>query len=166
MDKFLSNWDLLKMTPGAVVYNNLDLYQFDTIEELFGDYDIVYILYPWEKNTPNIGHWTVLTWDRENDRIVFFDSYGYKLDHHVNDRLYYISKLLLDAYDDYDLQYNSVRLQADNSTVCGYYVVLWAKNYKFYDDVDAFSCNILENAKKAGLTPDQYVFIKGGMLLK
>lgn len=166
MDKFLSNYDLEELTPNCKIVTNDQVKYNNTIEELFEDYDIVYLLYPWYPGT-QIGHWTVLT--KYNNRICYFDSYGHDLDYHAKkSKQFYVTQLLLNAFDDYDIQYNSIPLQSSNKDIatCGYYCVLWAKNYQEFNEIDEFSDAIIHNANEANMTPDQYVFIKISMLLK
>lgn len=146
-DIALSDSDMIDLMDGKakiVVYP--DILKYNTIEELLDPYNITFILY---EEKPHYGHWTVLfRHDRHNKKpvIEFFNSYGdmdgpesgmpdYLLRFipepfrtNSNQNIAWLSKLLYDVFDDYELIYNEFQFQKLNSKIktCGRWCCLRA----------------------------------------
>lgn len=129
MDYALTGNDLLQnATCNAKLMIYKDIHKYDTVEELFGDNDAIFILY---ETSPNVGHWTLLF--RINNKIEFYDSYNYRPDaqfefidedfkRNRNMNYPYLIKLLLDyAERGGEVHYNEFKLQREggNIATCG-----------------------------------------------
>ena len=69
----LSNSDIMdKMENQCNIIQYGDLVNYDNIDQVFGPFNFVFILFCMEKNN---GHWTVLI-RLDDNNIEFFDGYG------------------------------------------------------------------------------------------
>jgi len=138
--KALSDEEIFNALNGHTkIYLYGDILDVKNIDELFGSYDSVVILY--EKEPLN-GHWVALL--RNGDTIEFFDSYGIFPDMEKDflDEKYLINtgqivnklaQLLRDAWDmGYKVEYNNYLLQVmkDGVSTCGRHVIsrIWHKD--------------------------------------
>lgn len=72
MEKALSSIDLYELFENKIkILSYSDLVNYETISEVFGKYDVVFLLY---ETKENFGHWVVLC--QNNTTIFFFDPYG------------------------------------------------------------------------------------------
>jgi hypothetical protein len=76
INKPLSSKDIKKYIPKCNIVRYIDLFQYDTIDQLLGPIGICFILY---HSSINFGHWVLLS-RRDNNTLEFFDSYGSSLD--------------------------------------------------------------------------------------
>ena len=114
------------------ILKNSDMHRFKTIDQVFGQYNGVALLYELK---PGYGHWVLLLRHRKTHTIEFFDSYGFFIDDQLKfinkefrkqskqDKRY-LSKLLLDS--DYNIIYNKTRIQEmkNNISSCGRHLCL------------------------------------------
>ena len=140
-----------------------DIMSAKTIDDLFGPYDSVVILYEKE---PKVGHWVCLI--RNGDTIEFFDSYGMfpesekdYIDHeflrNTGQLQNKLAQLLHDAWNlGYKVEYNDYGMQVmkDGVSTCGRHVIsrIWHK------DMDIDEYNKFINSFK-NLNPDDVVSI-------
>jgi len=141
------------------LYDNL--INFNTIDDLFGNDDIIFILYRFGNN---YGHWCCLTRQTEDPKyITFFDSYGKFIDDTLDSTpIIYkpeLSDLLyrhLEENKKNQVEYNNYQMQqfGDNISTCGRFCILWS----LYKDmpIDNF-ISILKNIQKKGYNLDQVV---------
>lgn len=88
--KALSNKDLYHLFDNNIkIYKYSDLLQFDTINDAFHPFNIIFILYEIEQN---FGHWCVICQDKNT--IYFFDPYGLFPD----DELVYTDKFMNETF--------------------------------------------------------------------
>lgn len=159
MDKLLSSHDLKRLTPERCrIISNEQLDHINTLQGLFGNTRIVYILYPWYPNG-NVGHWCCVT--KYNYRLSFFDSYGAFIDSHALEQIEFnITRIFYRAPARYKVEFSSRPLQSlKDKTIatCGRYCLYWALNYKNYNDIDKFTQHILKESKSLGMSPDQWI---------
>lgn len=105
-----------------------DLAKFKNIDDLFGTFSSVCILFPIAET---FGHWTCIIkhgkYDEHKTWIEFFDSYGFYPDKqwdYINplyQKPHYLSRLL--ANSKYPVDYNNIKLQADDVVTCARHVV-------------------------------------------
>jgi hypothetical protein len=126
-----------------------DLKHMEAIDQLFGKYDVAFILY---QTAPTYGHWVVLC--KHKGHLYFFDPYGIFPD----DELKYcykpfgpwLSQLILGS--NYTLSYNKYKLQNINKqdiSTCGRWCCLYAYCFddtsfkqfaQIFDGFDADEC--------------------------
>lgn len=128
----LSDRDILK-----AVKNQTNIILYSELKNIRHINDILkndscVILY---EQMPGSGHWVVLTYNKNNNELEYFNSYGdypdeflhlvdENLKKKLNEDYPYLSRLLLDS--GYKLTYNDKQLQKldNNIATCGRYVVL------------------------------------------
>jgi hypothetical protein len=162
MDKALSSLELYKLFENKIkIIPYKRLVDFDTIEEVFDPYRVVFILY---ETKPFFGHWTVICTDSTTN--YFFDPYGFKPDEELkftskeyrkanNMWLPYLSYLLIKSPK--KLVYNKYKLQdiTDKSVAtCGRWCALYAY---FYDQTSIKE--FAETFLNSNITPDQAITI-------
>ena len=141
MDQVIDNLKSVSLS-GNDIYNaceknililkNSDMYRFKTIDQVFGQYNGVALLYELK---PGYGHWVLLLRHPKTHTIEFFDSYGFFIDDQlkfINKQFRkqsrqdkrYLSKLLLDS--DYNIIYNKKRVQKMKKGIssCGRHLCL------------------------------------------
>jgi len=109
-----------------------DLAEYETIDDVFGDYDAIALLY---ETKPQYGHWVGLFRHPESHTIEFFDPYAYFIDDQLefiqkdfrrnsNQDFPHLTELLVQS--DYNIIYNPVKIQAKRKDVssCGRHVTL------------------------------------------
>ena len=123
--------------------------------DLFGRCKRVLLLYSDPNISVTMGHWVGLK--IVGNRLIFFDSYGYNPDDGLKFITYpYQAELARILYNSpYDLHYNGIKLQSDDTAVCGRYVALFLK-YCGYD-VDKFVETLIKMANEIGITTDELV---------
>jgi len=142
--KALSDDEIFKALSGHTrIFLYKDIADAKSIDDLFGPYDSVVLLYEKE---PKVGHWVGLL--RNNGVIEFFDSYGIFPDgekRYINNRfLKYsgqsfnkLASLLYDAWKKYRVEYNNYHLQVMKNGVstCGRHVIsrIWNKHMNIYE---------------------------------
>ena len=163
--KALSDEDIFNALKGHTrIYLYKDIINATDIDDLFGPYDSVVLLYEKE---PKVGHWVGLL--RKNGIIEFFDSYGIFPDNekrYINRQFINLSgqrqnklaQLLYDAWKKYRVEYNDHHLQImkDGVSTCGRHVIsrIWHKNMTI-DEYDKF----INSFRNKGLNPDDVVSI-------
>jgi hypothetical protein len=75
----LNGIEMKILNPDAKLLKYTDLYKYRNIEEVFGNYNKVIILYLIQSETS--GHWTCLFKNKKG--INFFDSYGVPVDYEM-----------------------------------------------------------------------------------
>lgn len=153
----MSGSDMLRYNPDARLYKYPDIYNYNTIDELFGHSNKIVLLYL--TDTMHNGHWTGLF--RKGNEITFFDSYGLNVDDeehfYINpyvkeesgERYKYLMHLLNKS--NYKINHNPYRLQGKNTETCGRFVTLRLLNTNL--DNDQFY-NMFFKTKKS---PDEIV---------
>ena len=164
--KALSDEEIFNALSGHTrIFLYRDINDMNTIDDLFGDFDSVVILYERE---PQIGHWVGLL--RRGNVIEFFDSYGIFPDlekDYINQKFIMnsgqgfnkLASLLHDAWDlGYQVEYNNYGLQVmkDGISTCGRHVIsrIWFKDM----DIDEYN-KFINSFRKYGLNPDDVVSI-------
>jgi len=164
--KALSDDEMFKALQGHTrIFLYRDIINMRDVNELFGPYDSVVLLYEKE---PKVGHWVGLV--RNGDVIEFFDSYGIfpDLEKDYIDRRFIINSgqrfnklasLLYDAWNlGYRVEYNNYHLQImeDGVSTCGRHVIsrIWHKDMNI-DEYNKF----INSFRKFGLNPDDVVSI-------
>lgn len=125
----ISDSEIVNLVHGkakVVLYE--DMHKFNTINELFGDKDAIFLMY---QQAPNYGHWVAL-FKRKNNEIEFYDPYGYFIDDqldwtpkHMRKPLHhdyrYLTKLLKDASNTHKIIYNEYPFQKEGAGIstCG-----------------------------------------------
>jgi hypothetical protein len=126
----LTDSDIKSYLPNVKIISHQDLKNYKTIDELLPrTFGLVIIIY---EAKPNEGHWTLLTKyiDEETNKptIEYFDSYGNTIDTPLKwiqdksiDSTPYLTKLLTNAKNKYDIIYNSKDFQKENKNIatCG-----------------------------------------------
>lgn len=138
MDKSLSGLELLKgLDNKAEIIIYPDLLKYKTIDEVFKNKDVVFLLYTYKKDPNFYGHWTVLIKYPDNKTIEFYDPYNYKMDDELkfvpnafkkkyNMLFPYLTKLLYNSK--YKIEYNNYKFQAKAKDIntCGRHVLIRA----------------------------------------
>ena len=75
----LSDEDIKSIT-GKEPYTYEELGQFNTLEDLLGAEGFAVILY---QTTKTSGHWTAIIENKNLNKIIFFDSYGFMYDREI-----------------------------------------------------------------------------------
>lgn len=142
----LSNFDVMNLVnneANLVLYP--DIKNYKNIDSLLGKYQACIILYLTKEN---YGHWCCIF--KQTPHIIqFFDSYGEMVDSaldynmdpyfkkHGGMDLPLLTRLLLDAYDKYEIRFNNFKFQEDKKDVntCGRFCVvrLWLRNLNEYE---------------------------------
>ena len=164
--KSLSDEEIFNALSGYTrIFLYKDIVGMKDINELFGPYDSVVLLYEKE---PNVGHWVGLI--RNDDVIEFFDSYGMfpesekdYIDQNFiessGQRQNKLAQLLFDAWKlGYKVEYNDYHLQVmkDGISTCGRHVIsrIWNKHMNI-DEYNKF----INSFRNKGLNPDDVVSI-------
>ena len=164
LDYALSSSDIMeKMNNQCKIIQYGDLVNYKTIDEVFGPYNFVFLLYCLK---PNSGHWCVLFRLPNND-IEFFDSYGsddvdselsfipmeYRI--HSNQLHKTLSKLLQDS--PYRIHYNDHQMQEFKKGIstCGRHCLVRCFNSD--KTIDEYYKAIKYNAKKQKISMDELV---------
>jgi len=162
--KALSDDEIFNALKGKTrIFLYRDIVNIDDIDDLFGNFDSVVLLY---ENEPKVGHWVALL--RRGKTIEFFDAYGIFPDlekDYINrqfiinsgQRENKLAKLLHDAWNKgYKVEYNNYHLQImkDGISTCGRHVIsrIWNKDMNI-DEYNKF-INSFKN-----LNPDDVVVI-------
>jgi len=139
--KPMTGFEMKKYNPASKVLAYPDLYRYTNIDDLFGPYNKIILLYPMTKL--NQGHWVCLF--RYNNTINFFDSYGIRLD---NERKFVKSKYIKEESGQeypyltwllhnskYRIIENKYKLQRiPYSQTCGKFCSLRLLNYKLTNE--------------------------------
>jgi hypothetical protein len=164
LDYAMSTSDIMKkMNNQCNVIQYGDLVKYNNIDEVFGPYKYVFILYC---TKPQNGHWTVLLRLPNND-IEFFDSYGsddvdselsfipmeYRI--HSNQLHKTLSKLLKDS--PYRIHYNNHQIQEfkPNINTCGKHCVVRCFNSD--KNIDEYFKAVKYNSKKEKCSYDELI---------
>lgn len=124
----LSDNDIKSILPDVKIISHQELKNYKLIDELLPNKkDMVIIIY---ETKPNYGHWTMIS--RYDNVIEYFDSYGNPVDEPIKwinkeykntiDKTPYLTKLLKDASNKYDIIYNSKDFQNNKNlkiSTCG-----------------------------------------------
>lgn len=143
--KALTDLDIKKYLGDDIkIVSHQDLKNYNSIDQLLPNKKDVAVII-WESK-PNYGHWTLLSkyTDEETNKptIEYYDSYGYPINEPLKwikrksiDSTDYLSPLLINAKDKYDIIYNSKRFQDRNDDVatCGRHCIGRAKSIMNYN---------------------------------
>jgi len=138
--KPLTDLDIKKYLPDTPIMSHQDLKNYNSIDQLLPNQkDDIIIIY---EAKPQFGHWVLLSKyidkDTHKPTIQYFDSYGNQVDEPLKwiDKKYenkiddtpYLTKLLTNAQNKYDIIYNSkdFQVEKDNIATCGRHCVLRA----------------------------------------
>ena len=163
MDVMLSDSDIrmfiTKYNPSCdvYVYTYNEILKFKRIEDLVPKRSInwcVLLLYPWEVEYHNIGHWTCLTGGPDNS-ISFFDSYGQEIDEVVLAPYNQWLMRLLIKYKG-KIYYNDHALQKMSNTIntCGRYCALWGSAF-VNNTIDSFAKKYYQLCDELNLSTDE-----------
>ena len=163
----LSGEDILSLTKkNPVTYDKLSKYK--NIDDLLGQEKFAIILYLTSSKTE--GHWTCVYRQSYDNKIVFFDSYGFEPDTEdqyaaVNSKLpRYLTNLLQKSGEHYT--WNQVDYQVENSKVanCGRYASCAAMCFRHMnlEQVNSF----LKKNDSAWLSSDRIVTLLTVFTLK
>jgi hypothetical protein len=155
----MSGDEMLSYNPDARLCKYTDLINFNNIDDLFGHYDKIILLYLID--SPYSGHWTGLIRNRYNNEIDFFDSYGLNIDselnyltkeekEHLHEKYKTLSKLLKEST--YNINHNEHKLQGKTSQTCGRFVSLRLLNHMM-DNNEFVDLYFVDTNK----TPDEIV---------
>ena len=161
LGKSLSSTDLMRiMRNQCKIYTYNELSRIKSLDQLFGPYNCVFILYETRKN---YGHWCVLT--RDHNRITFFDSYGIFPDMELkwtpqafrrrnNMILPHLTSLLYHDKSGREIHYNNHRLQRMNKKIatCGRWCAVFALMHSFCP-VELFADHFLHYTNN----PDKHI---------
>ena len=136
----LTGVDMMVLNPDTKLLKYTDLYQYNTVEELFENYEKVIILYLIFNESS--GHWVCLFKNKVG--LCFFDSYGVPLDYELeaipkakriqlHEQQSYLKKLLF--HD--EVCYNNITYQEPNTATCGCHVS-YRLNNSHLNDVEYF----------------------------
>jgi hypothetical protein len=150
----LSGMEMMALNPDAKLYRYTDLYNYDNVEDLFGDSDKIIILYLLQ--SASSGHWVALF--KNKDGLNYFDSYGVPEDYQfellpfkqrqkLHEEQNYLKKMLFHK----KVCFNNITYQGKGTATCGCFVSHRLHNYRL-NDLQYF--NIFARQK---LTPDEYV---------
>lgn len=128
----LTDLDIKQYLPNVKIISSSDLKNYKNIDQLMPNRtDVVIIIY---ESEPQYGHWTMLA--KYDNTIEYFDSYGNKIDAPIKwvdkqkqqqlDLKPYLSNLLADAQNKYEIVYNSKDFQKEKKDVatCGRHCIL------------------------------------------
>jgi hypothetical protein len=147
--------DILRILDGKARILSYDqLEGIKSLDELFGEFNSVFILY---KTSQNYGHWCLVL--RHRNSVEFFDSYGEPCDsqfrHMTIDfkRPHWLSSLILKS--GLTVETNVVPLQDDETATCARHCTLRAimKNLK----INEYCAMMMKFEQKHKLTPDEFV---------
>ena len=146
--KALSDTDIRHYFPNANIVNIPDLKQYNHIDDLIQEpTGVIFLLY---ESKPKYGHWVLLS--KYGNTVEFNCSYGTPIDGAIKwvnkgkqqqlDLEPYLSQLLINSKDKYNLIYNSLDLQANSPDVadCGrfccqraYFILKHQQPLKYYN---------------------------------
>jgi len=144
------------INPDAKIMKYTDLYDYDSIEELFKDCDKIILLFL--TISKRAGHWTCLYKQPNSTTINYYDSYGVMPDYELqaiskkrraelNESYDYLRHLLMG----HNVNVNRIQFQNDKSASCGCFV----SHRLFYSHLSPEQYLKLFFDSKA--TPDVYV---------
>lgn len=124
--------DLVDNKAKVVLYENL--HKYDKIDQVFGNYDAIFLMY---QQSPTWGHWVGLLRRQKDKEYEFFDPLGYSIDEQLlwtepemrkqlNEDYPYLTELLANAPDGWEIVENKTKFQKDakNINSCGKHVFL------------------------------------------
>ena len=121
----LSGLEIRMLNPDAKIIKYPELYDCDSVDEIFGGKRKVIILYLLQSDT--VGHWTCLFLNQ--DGINFFDPYGVQpdyefelLDKQKRIRLNQEQDYLKNMLEPYTVIYNNIKYQDKGTATCGCFV--------------------------------------------
>ncbi len=127
----LTDSDIRDFLPNVKIISHQDLKNYKSIDELLPHKkDLVIIIY---ESKPSYGHWVLLS--KYNNIIEYMDSYGNPIDEPLKwinkeykneiDSKPYLSQLLKQAQNKYEIIYNSKDFQKENPNIatCGRHCV-------------------------------------------
>ena len=151
--------DLVDRKADVVLYE--DLHTFESLDELFGDKEAVFLMV---QQSPNWGHWVALLKNKKTKTIEFFDPLGVYPDDQLawtkpkmRKQLHmdkpYLTMLLEEVPDDWKLVYNKTPFQKDQKKVntCGRFTALRIMMRHF--DLKEFT-DYFKERKGAAVNPD------------
>ena len=174
MEICLSNSDINEALDGRVkIIKYNDMKRFKNLEELLSPHNAIIMLY---ESAPGFGHWVLLLFQPEFNRIEFFDSYGIKPDM----ERFFIPKLIrplpllsmliikfldkhnappLDGRTKISFHYNEIpfQMQHNNVNTCGRHCI----NRMNHSDIplNKYQSLIKNLGTYTGLNPDEIVTI-------
>lgn len=150
----LTGLEMRMLNPDAKIIKYPELYDCDSVEEIFGNKRKVIILYLLQSDM--IGHWTTLFLNQ--DGINFFDPYGVPVDYELEllskqrrGRLNQEQDYLKNMLEPYTVIYNNITYQDKGTATCGCYVS-HRLHYSHLDDPQYFSIFASTNKR-----PDEIV---------
>jgi len=161
----LSDDIIHKYLPKAKIIKYAELAKYRTIEELLSN-NKAYVIILLE-DSPNKGHWLALA--RYNNKIIFFDPYGGKIDSQLNWNSQQTQQALgqsqpllsnLCNNTNMDVIYNPVDYQKESQDVntCGRHVCFFIMNMLKYDrDLNQYYKMMQKLKKQTGMNYDQIV---------
>ena len=160
----VSNVDIEKYLGQGHIIKYADLVNFNTIDDIFGDYNFVIVLI---ESKPNSGHWCCML--RYDNTIEMFDSYGGTIDHELS----FISKKMKDKLGEnrniltellnksgHKVVVNKYKMQSEQNHVdtCGKFVLLRIIMFLCANmQLKEFVNFVKTNAKKLKLSNDEFV---------
>lgn len=156
----ISSDDIMKTFNNNVkIISYPELEKYNTIDEVLGGFDAVFILY---MTGFNKGHWTLLFKRPNSNYVEFFDPYGFIVDSQLNytdpeyngSKYPYLTKLLYTS--PYKIHYNNHKLQKPKKEVstCGRHCIVRLENNNI--SVDKYA-KVLRSFEKMGIDPDDIV---------
>ena len=119
--------ELVDKKAKVVLYE--DLHKYDNINQVFGNYDAIFLMY---QQSPTWGHWTCLLKRNKEKQYEFFDPLGVSIDEQLlwtepemrkqlNEDYPYLTKLLSETPDTWEIIENKTKFQKDAKDVnsCG-----------------------------------------------
>ena len=157
----LTSDEMLRFNSGASFLKHNQLNTMTSADDIFAKADRVIMFYPIQSNY--IGHYTGLFRQPKNNKIYFFDSYGYCPDSEINvlpkpfrEALYQKNKILYDLLkkSKYDVIYNPYRIQQynldgiQNLQTCGRHVTIFLRFMPRHATFDDFVNEIYYKYRK------------------
>lgn len=155
----------------ALILSYPDLYKYNSIEDLFRNYNKIIILY---LQTPNSGHWCCLS--KYGKIVTFFDPYALMPDSEIkwnskekqqalNQEENYLTRLLYNfARKGGDVEYNEMRFQEKNPNIntCGRHAGIRAHFYQI--PLEQYQ-QMFRELRNQGINLDQASVVISDMLL-
>lgn len=140
----LTDADIKKYLPNVKIVSHQELKNYKTIDELMPHKnDIVIII--WESKR-NFGHWTILLKyiddHTHKPTIEYTDPYGFEINEPLKwikekriDSTPYLTKLLQNAKNKYDIIWNSKDFQKESKSIstCGRHCIMRGLTNKYYN---------------------------------
>jgi hypothetical protein len=172
IDYLLSGDDVLHIAgPNTIILNYPQLYEYQSIEQLFSNgIEKIILLYLTDRDDINMsfsGHWVSIT--KRNNHIVFFDPYGYMPDSEIkfnktnekreflNQNSNYLTRLLYDYCKKGGIiEYNQMRFQKHGRNInsCGRHAAFQAR---FYDIPLDYYQKVFKDLRKKGWNLDDVI---------